>query len=413
MWGASVFQEEDVLSMLMSLLDKNMLRPVAQEKTQPVFFLLETIREYGLELLRQLDELERAYQVLARYYLQLLQKAEGFLKGPQQGVWLRSLDQERQNISTALAWLIQSKQSEQALIFCEVFGKFCGLRGYWSEEAHWLKATLDLSRTQPATVWRGRVLRRFGHLAYRMRDLPTARSSFEESIAIAREAEDLPGLAGALSGLAWVCYREQDLAPVADLLAQCVEVARASGDAWSLANALESRARFLHLQGNLLDASQLMDESLTLARSIEDSENLARLLNAAISIEIAHQHLEQAAEFARESVAIARELGNKPLIALALNGLAEVAVARKDFQSALELYQQRLQFARELNDIPTVALMKLRLSEMALKQAHLEQAEQLARESMALFQACNDRANMSLATQALKEITRARQSGNL
>ena len=407
-WGTSSFQDIDALSILMSLLDKNMLRPIAQEKGQPLFLMLETIRDYGLNLLRQQGELEAAREMLTRYCLELLTRAEGFLKGPQQGTWLTTLDQERQNLSSALAWLIESKQSERALLFCEVFGKFCGLRGYWSEEAHWLKATLELPQAAPATQSRGKVLRRAAHLAYRMRDLSTARKLFEESSAISKELGDTMNLAGALSGLAWVYYREQNMSSVPQLLEQSVAAARASGNDWALANALESLGRFLFLQGNVLEASQHMEESIALARGIEDGENLSRLLHTSISIEIARQNFSHAAELARESFTAASVLGNKPLIALALDGLAAAATAQEDFQAATQLYQQRIQLAHELHDLPAIALMKLKLSEIALQQADLTEAETLAQESLRFFQASGDRPNIILATRILEKISQQR-----
>jgi predicted ATPase/transcriptional regulator with XRE-family HTH domain len=405
-WQSSPSQKSDTLSILMSLLDKNMLRPVAQEKAQPFFLMLETIRDYGVSLLQQQGELDSARQALARYAQELLEAAEPFLKGPQQGKWLATLDQERQNLSAALAWLLESKDSETALAFCEIFGKFCGLRGYWSEEAHWLKAVLDLSNNEPTSKLRGRVLGRAAHLAYRQRDLPTAHKLFAESIAIAKELDDQHNLAGALSGLARVLYREQDLSSASQLLAQSVEAARNSADPWSLANALESLSSFSFEQGNTDEASQFLEEGIALARGIEDSESLARLLNTAVAIEIERKHFDAATELARESFAVATALGNKPLIALALNGLADAAVAQGAFERAKELYTQRLQLARELNDEPTIALMKLKLSELALKQGEVEHATVLAEESLRFFQAHGDHPNSHLASNLLAKIKR-------
>ena len=408
LWGVAAFQDLDALSILMSLLDKSMVRPVAQENVQPRFLMLETIREYCLELLRQQGELEATREMLASYCLELLATAEGYLKGPQQATWLEMLDQERQNLTAALAWLVQSQQSERALLFCEVFGKFCGLRGYWSEEAHWTSMVLELSKTVPGTQQRGRVLRRAAHLAYRMRDLPRAHALFEESCSISKELGDTTNLAGALSGLAWVYYREQNITQVPFLLEESVAAARASGNRWSLSNALESQSRFLLHQGRIAEATSLMEESLTLARAVEDGENLVRLLHTSIAIELTCHRFSQAAALAQESFQAAKMLGNKPLIALALDGLAETALAQGDLEKATDLYTQRMQLAHELQDAPAVALMTLKLSTIALKQTKFTEAEQLAQTSLSFFQKSGDWPNITIAEQTIEQIARQR-----
>src|SRR5205823_5895697 len=98
----------------------------------------------------------------------LVERAGPFLRGAEQIVWLERLEEEKDNLRAALGWLIDHREAELALRFCDVFGKFCGLRGYWSEEQRWLKAVLELPKTPDQTAIRARVLRRAGHLAYRL-----------------------------------------------------------------------------------------------------------------------------------------------------------------------------------------------------------------------------------------------------
>jgi hypothetical protein len=52
-----------------SLIDKNLLRQIAQEEDEPRLMMLETIREYGLEMLLTNGEMTTAGQSHAIYYL--------------------------------------------------------------------------------------------------------------------------------------------------------------------------------------------------------------------------------------------------------------------------------------------------------------------------------------------------------
>src|SRR5262249_5019619 len=160
--------------------------------------MLETVRDYGLECLHQEGEFEEVQRIHAFHYLALAETAQEHLKGAHQAKWLVILDAELGNLRTALQWFIEHKDGKRVLRFCEAFGKFCGLRGYWVEERHWLQMGLDLPEVSEPTVIRARVLRRAGHLAYRLRDLSTAYVWFEESVRLSRQLGDQYNLAGAL-----------------------------------------------------------------------------------------------------------------------------------------------------------------------------------------------------------------------
>lgn len=399
----SQFQGFDVLDNLMSLLDKNMIRPGRQVGDMPFFSMLETIREYGISALQETGEWETARQMQADYALNMLEEAERALKGVQQGEWLIRLDDERENLRAALNWLIERRESAKALAFCEVFGKYCGLRGYWHEELHWLENTLALAQTGTTTRLRGRVLRRAGYILYRFRDLARADTLLTESAALSEMCDDLSNLAGAYCGLAWVHYHQDMLAEAGDFFHKSVIIARRSGDNWSLANALEGLGRFIYSQGNLREAALYVEESIALARVIEDRESLARQLSAFVPIKIAQEQFEAAEAFAQESFSFALALGNKPLIGIALTGLADTAYAQNNFARAIDLYEQRTRLASELDDKPTISHIKLKLSQIALKQQNFERASTLAQESLTFFQDLGDIPNITLASRILAE----------
>lgn len=433
----SPFPATEALDVLVSLLDKNMIRPGAQKGDTPFFSMLETMREYGNTMLQQSGEWEAARQFQADYCLELLAEAESQLKGMQQGHWLARLDDERENLRAALSWLIECQESERALAFCEVFGKYCGLRGYWSEELHWLEAALAIPACQPATRLRGKILRRAGYIFYRLRNLQRALTLLSESAKISEACNDLSNLAGALNGLAWVHYRFDELEQAGQLFQSSVDVARASADAWSLANALESLGRFLHARGEIAQAMRCVEESISLARALEDRESLVRQLSALVLINIArsqhmqkdsqgvdcsltqpalnpqqetdHQLLEESDALARECFSYALALKNKPLLGIALTCLGDTALAQNDLGKANDLYQQLLCLASEMDDRPTVAHTTMKLGKIALQQYDLAQATRLIQESLAFFQQQGDRPNIFAASQILQEI---HQSGH-
>src|SRR5437763_4729583 len=97
----------DVLDGVSSLIDKSLLRQTEQEGQEPRLLMLETIREYGLEVLAASGEMETTRQAHASYYLRLSEEVEPELDGPQQVRWLERLEREHENLRAALRWLLK------------------------------------------------------------------------------------------------------------------------------------------------------------------------------------------------------------------------------------------------------------------------------------------------------------------
>ncbi len=351
-----------------SLLDKSLLISTDLENADTRFTMLETIRHYGLDCLQAEGELEKCQRSHATYYLSLVEKVAPCLYGKQQALGLQQLEPEQGNLQAALSWLIEQRESLLALRFCEAFGKFCGLHGYWNEERRWLKLTLELPSVSEGNAIRARVLRRAGHLAYRFRDLSEAARLQKESIALARELKDWQPLAGALSGLGWVLYRQNDKATAQDLLHESVTVARESGDDWSLANTLESFGRFMFFAGKMDEASTFLAESIAISRKILDKECLTRTLTTLVAIELAQGNIQQATLHAEESLTLAQALGTKPLIALVLSRLGDVAIHQRAYERAQKLFEASISLAHDLGDESAVTNRQQKLADLALLQ---------------------------------------------
>src|SRR5262249_51482004 len=265
-FNTGMLPTSDIIHTAHSLLNKSLLQQVGSQSPNPRVYMLYTIREYGSMRLHDQGELEECQRSHALYYLHLVEKAMGYLRGAKQDLWLQLLEQEQSNLEAALEWLVIKQETMLALRFIESFGKFCGLRGYWSKEKHWLTSTLTLPNSSESKQIRARVLRRTGYLSYRLGDLEIARELLEESIVISRKCADKQNLAGALAGLGLVLSRQKDTSYADKLLHESVRIAREAGDTWTIANALHNLAHIIHSQGRPDEAHRLLTESLRLSR---------------------------------------------------------------------------------------------------------------------------------------------------
>ena len=124
---------ESVLDGVGSLIDKSLLQQREQESNEPRLVMLETIREYGVEVLATSGEMEVVQQAHATYYLQLSEQAESELRGAQQVLWLNRLEAEHDNFRTALGWTLENGEVEIGLRLVGALWRFWMVRGRFTE----------------------------------------------------------------------------------------------------------------------------------------------------------------------------------------------------------------------------------------------------------------------------------------
>ncbi len=395
-----------------SLIDKSLLQQTEQEGGEPRLTMLETIREYGLECLRESGEANLCQRAHALFYLALAEQAEPHLKGAQQVRWWRCLEREQENLRAALAWLIGEEEGELALRLGGALWWFWNIRGYWSEGWRWLEVILGLPQAQERTVWRAKALQGAGEFAFRLRN-PAAGSLAEESVAIYREVGDQRGLVVSLVGLGRarstlekgglltisrvVSGQDQSLVGLGRARStqndsrafrtpheESLRLAREVGDPWILAYALRNFGDSLGYSGDLKSARLCFEESALLYRALKDHRALAGTLLELVDAALSEQNLVQAATLAQESLALARSLDNRPDIAWALYWLAVIQSLQGESAQAVVQLEESLALAREQGFKPRIGQIQLTLGNILLSRGDAAMASSLAEKSLAL-----------------------------
>ncbi len=420
--GTPVAQVDGV-KVASSLIDQSLLEPTTLELYEPRLTMLETIREYGREMLAASGQMEETRRAHATYYLHLSEEAEPHLKGKLQVAWLRRLEQEHANLREALSWFLAEQETEQALRLCGALRRFWDLRGYWSEGRECFTAVFALPHANTPSVARARALRSAGELASRQDDIIAARQLFEASVALSQELQDTSELVasqgslwlleaqdGFLAGhpiskesvarcaslesrwerarllekLGQIAARQRDIALAIVLVSESLALARESGD-WSLiAHALHRLARIARMQGDLVQSATLTQESLTFARELDDKAVIALSYDNFMIIALHEDNLPLAAIHCQTSLALAREMGDKSLIAVALNNGGNIALRQGDLMLAQMLTQESLTLARELGDQVLTAYTLHTLGDIALRQGDLKRATARFQEGLPL-----------------------------
>ncbi|MDQ2983378.1 MAG: PrsW family glutamic-type intramembrane protease [Actinomycetota bacterium] len=336
----------DLLDTLGALVDKSLVRRAQQADGEPRFVMLETIRDYALERLQESSELAKLRERHARYFLEYVEAAEPELTGADQEAWLRRVDEEEANIRAVLEWSAETGELDLGLRVAGALVRHRSARGRITEARAWLEKTLAAGRDVPIpTLAKGYFA--FGYAALEQSDYDAAKASFEQSLALAEQADDGQRRAASLAQLAWIAGAEGDHDRAQTLAQESLDLAQKAGDGHTASGALNVLAECAAVRGEADRARQLFEQSLTLRRELADQRLIANSLLNIGRFELARGENERAAPLLEEALALARALGDTWNTAVALASLGSIRLAKGDHDEARVLYAEALRLARE------------------------------------------------------------------
>jgi predicted ATPase/class 3 adenylate cyclase len=338
----------DVLDALASLVEKNLLRDEPAPGGEPRFSMLETIREYALDRLEMIGEAQELRRRHADYYLALAEISEPEILGPDQAAWLERLDAERGNLRAALAFLLESRETELALRLIGALRRAWAARGYLIETRSLLEEALK--RSEAAQPVRAKALYGLGRVALAQGDYDAAVARLEESAALFREIEDRDGLAYSLADQGWIAAERGDHDEARRLAEESLSVARSAGNPTTTAAGLHVLGCAALDKRDYGRARSLFEESLALRRQLGDVRNTANSLCFLAAVELLEGDYERATAVLEESLELAREIKNVLVEGAALANLALVAVLTGDEERAASLAADSLRLSREVGD---------------------------------------------------------------
>lgn len=324
-----------VLNGLTALVDMSLLQQIENSDDELRFTMLETIREYALELLIERDEFDRLRRRHAEYYLALAEVGEPLFYEPEQEHWITRLEREHDNLLTALGWAAEQNDGLALLRLGQALWMFWHTRGYLAEGRHWLNLALTAKdesvlpdNEAPAMAeerrrLRARVLNGAARLALTQGDVAQAHTLYEEALALFQSIGDRRGSAIVLNGLAGLAGRLDDHVRSEALFEEGLAHFQALGDTLNVARLLSNRALVALFRDDTSSARDFLEESLSLRRSLGDT--IGMIWSLANLGEIANREGDGVQAIARytESLAVSRKLRAREGIAVCLEGMAQ------------------------------------------------------------------------------------------
>ena len=312
-----------LLPMLMHIADKSLLAVDESPDGRARFRLLETLRQFGLERLDELDaDVRRRHAV---HYLRIATEAEPYLQTGTQDVWLNRLALEQDNIRAALAWSLTA-DPPLALRLAATVGRFWTIRGHLREGQGWLKRALDA--TDAVDPVRAKALSTTAWLTYKLGMVDAAEAMAHEALGFGTEHGDRQLQATALNVLGVIREHRGDHEGAAAHLSSCAAIRAEIGDRRGLAAALNNVAMALQTAGRIDDALSQARQGLAIVREVGDRYALAMTLDTVARIALDAGRAGEARDRVRQILEVAPLIGDTISIANGLEGAAQLAATQ-------------------------------------------------------------------------------------
>ncbi|HMN29983.1 MAG TPA: hypothetical protein PKE45_17655, partial [Caldilineaceae bacterium] len=368
----------DVLEGIESLVNKSLVNQREQPDGEPRFTLLETIREFGLELLQANHELAAVQRAHAEYYTASTLALLADTLGPRRAAIFDQLEEEHDNIRATLNWAVMAQAWPLAIRLVGPLRDLWYYRGHYREGQECVERVLALAGEVQPSLELAEAIYCAGFLAHAHSDFRTARLRFAHCLQMSRQHGYLWGQSYAAALLANVafeqgCYAEASslleeglyageqlgtvlwhrgvmlarkanhalllghFAEAQSLCDQALAIHQGIGEKWAIAQVYDFRSYLAYYQGDYSAARALRDQSDSYNREVNDPRTAAHGFDLRGLVAIEQGELDAAQQLLMEALKVRRKLGNRKDLALSFQNLAQLAATQGQPVRALQL----------------------------------------------------------------------------
>ncbi|MEZ4522723.1 MAG: tetratricopeptide repeat protein [Thermomicrobiales bacterium] len=325
-----------VVDAITSLIRKSVLRQRAGSGA-PRYWMLETIREYGLELLEQSGEEPAVRRAHAAWMLRYAERAGPELSGPDQSGWIEGLEAEIGNIRAALGWLREQGEPERMLRLSCSIGWFWTMPGRFHEAHDLFEALIAMPDAVDTPGLLASAIVTTAELENWLGNYPRARELYGRALTIYRALNDRSSIATALRGLGSVAIDQEDPVEAISLLEESLIHARAMGDSWEVAAVTNLLGVASFAIGDSDAAIIRHEEALAGWRQLRDTTYISAGLTNVGLVAFACGRLDRASAAYREALELADSIDDRYHAVRAVEGIGLLAFSRADFIQATRL----------------------------------------------------------------------------
>ena len=306
------------------------------------FHMLELIRAFALEKLRESGEEERVRERHAAYYLELATALNAHIDTPDQQVWLKALEQERDNLRSILDWsLLPSELTALESRLRRVLLALAKMHLSFGEQHNWIVkalARLEATPTDGQGETKARLsidlCNRAASSAHFHGDYAAARFFHEKCLALGQSLDGPDAITNLHIGYAWTLLALDDVVGARSYAEKVLKLAQAA-QAWRMiAHALNHLGNLAWIEGDYPLAEQLSTESLLyFQKSHSQVWEGIQCLNLCSVLQDAGR-LEDALIYCRKGLHKSREISSRWVMGMGIEKMARLAAGLGRYEQA-------------------------------------------------------------------------------
>ncbi|HLY15357.1 MAG TPA: adenylate/guanylate cyclase domain-containing protein [Candidatus Limnocylindrales bacterium] len=312
----------DALDVMTSLLDKSLIRSGPAIDDELRFRYLTTIREFGLEQLAEVGELDEMARRHAAFFTTVAARLAEPLTGSDVVQVVARLDADYDNLRAAIRWSIESGEALMALRILGCAWRFWYQGSHLAEGRALVEEALRLPAAAGLTQDRAIGLNGAGGIVYWLADFDVAERYWTEALAINEALGDTAGMAEGHYNLSFTAMIASDFPRQRAHFDAALALYESIGDTVGVINVRESMVPALMRAGELAEGEELLKHTVVAQRArghiVRISEDLALLA----TFQAMAGHLEQAVGSALEALQLADQAGTLTSVTSALAAAA-------------------------------------------------------------------------------------------
>jgi predicted ATPase/class 3 adenylate cyclase len=335
--GPSSELGQEVVDGLLSLANQSLIRTI-ENPDEPRFEMLETIREFAIEMLAgraQREDLERRH---GAWFLAFAKRGAAELSGDRQRAWLERFEHNHDNLRVAMDRATARGDAEVAIGIAFHSWRFWQKRGHLYEARRRLESLAAEPWTRDDPALRARLMEALGGVAWWQGDIATMAPAYREAVDLWRTMDNRSELANALYNYSFV-FTVPDSVPaqyvIGDdvtgtfdaLLAEALALYRELGDDRGEANVLWGMGNQRYFSNDFNPASADLALALEKFRKVGDRTMEGWTLHMLGSAYVRVGRLEEARRDLGAALKIFSDASDAAGLTLILDDLSSLEVA--------------------------------------------------------------------------------------
>ena len=354
--GGDGIEPTTVLDLLGHLVDKSLV--VAQPPTMDTggqirYRLLDTLRQYALERLTAESSLATAARRHARYFLDLVERADAHLWAGDEARAVASIEPEHDNVRAALRHFLNTGEAECAARLAGALGMFWFFCAHCSEGRAWLREVLGQFRpVEPSgttSAAYAKALHADGRLAHVQSDYEVAEQRLRAALVLWRRLGDRIQMANALFLLGRLELMRGERPAAVSLFMEGLACAEAARDRWVESLIQLWLAQVAFDDGDNDGARAWAEQVLAGVEAAGWHRNACFALRVLGDVEARQGNAHRARTLLEASLSHGREVGRWLAAWPAIN-LAHLLIEQHDHPSARALLRDALISYRDAGD---------------------------------------------------------------